>query len=112
MVTVPIPVSKIDNQDLSLHYAARNGDASKIEELAGTGLDINDQEGNGYTPLIFASSLGNLAAVKKLVSLGADTSIENELGYTAYLAAMFQGDFRGATMEPFDQIMKLTKVAK
>ncbi len=62
--------------------------------------------------MIFASSLGNLAAVTKLISLGADMAIENELGYTAYTAAMFHGDFRGSTVEPFDKILKLTKVAK
>jgi len=112
MASVPIPISKIDGQSLDLHHAARNDDVSKIKELVGVGLDINDQDGNGYTPLIYASSLGNLAAVKALVSLGADTVPENDLGYTAYSAAMFHGDMKGATMEPFDQIMKLTKVAK
>lgn len=112
MASVQIPAPKSEGQDLSLHYAARNNDVSKIKELVGAGLDINDQESNGFTPLIFASSLGNLAAVKTLVSLGANTALENELGYTAYTAAMFHGDFRGATMEPFDKIMELTKVAK
>ena len=112
MASVPTPTPKNEDQDLSLHHAARNDDASKIKTLVASGFDINDQEAGGETPLIFASSLGNLAAVKALISLGADKKVENKLGYTAYSAAMFHGDFKGVTLEPFDQILNLTKVAK
>ena len=71
MASVPPPKEKYRGQDLALHNAARNDYVSKIEQLVEAGMDIDEQDGNRVTPLIFASSLGNLAAVKALVRLGA-----------------------------------------
>ena len=109
MASVPPPKEKHRGQDLALHHAARNDQASKIEQLVEAGMDIDEQDGNGVTPLIFASSLGNLAAVKVLARLGAAKTLKDGLGYTAFQAAMFHGDFRGVTVAPFDEIMALTK---
>ena len=109
MASVPPPKEKYRGQDLALHNAARNDYVSKIEQLVEAGMDIDEQDGNRVTPLIFASSLGNLAAVKALVRLGAARTLKDSLGYTAFQTAMFHGDFRGVTVAPFDEIMALTK---
>lgn len=57
-------------------------DADAIAEL-NKGIDINMQNGEGYTLLQFAAGDGNLAMVKELIRRGADVNIKNSLGLTA-----------------------------
>ncbi|MDX1528588.1 MAG: ankyrin repeat domain-containing protein [Gammaproteobacteria bacterium] len=102
-------VPRFDCQDLRLIEAARSGDSSQIRRLLDEGADPDEADANGLTALIMASSVGELEAVKILLGAGADTTKKDNLGYDAYHAAMFHGDFRGATVAPYDQIMKLLK---
>ncbi len=102
-------VPRFDGQDLRLIEAARSGDSSRIRCLLEEGADPDEADANGTTALIMASSVGQLEAVKILLSAGADATKKDDLGWDAYNAAMFHGDFRGATVEPYDQIMKLLK---
>lgn len=109
MATVAIPMEKYEGQSLELHHAAKNNDLKKLKLLLLNGGDIDEQDGNGSTALIYASSVGNLEAVKYLVENGANKEVKDNLGYDAYQAAMFYGDYRGATIQPFNQILALTK---
>ncbi len=102
-------VPRFDGQDLRLIEAARSGDSYKIRRLLEEGADPDEADANGITALIMASTVGELKAVKILLSAGADTTKKDNLGWDAYHAAMFHGDFRGATVAPYDQIMKLLK---
>ena len=52
-----------------------------------------------------AAMAGHLGVVRQLIVVGADITHKDSLGYDAYTAAMFFGDFRGATVPPFDEIM-------
>ncbi len=109
MATLPTVVPKLDGQDLRLIEAARSGDSHLIRRLLDEGAEPDEADANGLTALIMASSVGELEAVNILLSAGADTGKKDNLGDDAYHAAMFHGDFRGATVTPYDQIMKLLK---
>ncbi len=112
MATTPIPKEKFEGQNLALHQAARADGFNDIRRLVSEGLDIDAKDGNGCTPLIYACGLGNLSSVKELLSLNADPTIKDDLGYDAYHTAMFYGDFKGMTTEPFNEIMNLIEGAK
>ena len=110
MASLPILEPKSQSQNISLIEAARNGSASTIRTLINEGVNINDADANGITALIMASSAGNLEAVKILIEKGANKDPIDSLGYNAYSSAMFYGDFRGVTEEPFNKIMELVKL--
>ena len=110
MATLPICKPRYPDQDLQLIEAARRGDLDRTKVLIQGGLDVNDIDSNGVTALIMASSAGKLQVVEELLKAGAKLEPKDSFGYNAYHAAMFYGDFRGATMEPFDKIMELLKI--
>ena len=109
MATLPILEPRSESQDIRLIEAARNSCASTILSLIGEGISVNDADANGTTALIMASCSGNLEVVEVLLKHGADKTPIDALGYNAYKAAMFYGDFRGMTTEPFGRIMELVK---
>ncbi len=109
MATLPSVIPRYHGQDTRLIEAAKRGEPSEIRRLLADGIDVNDTDKNGTSPLIMASCAGQLKAVELLLNAGADKTPKDSLGYDAYHAAMFYGDFRGATVEPYDRIMKLIK---
>ena len=109
MANPPAVVPRFDGQDLRLIEAARSGNSPLMLSLLEGGADPDDTDANGVTALIMASSAGQIEAVRLLLEAGADATRKDDHGYDAYHAAMFYGDFRGATMAPYDQIMKLLK---
>ena len=109
MPEVPEITTKSATHDVRLLHAAKDGDLTRVEALLKEGLNVNEQDGEGITPLIIASCAGNLDVVKALLTDGADTSIEDKLGWNAYKSAMLFGDLKGHTLEPFKQIMELIK---
>lgn len=58
--------------DLGLIEAVKNSDYSTAELLITKGVDVNQQDEQGWTPLNFAAGKGNLPLVKLLVENGAD----------------------------------------
>lgn len=109
MATPPAIVPRFDGRELRLIEAARLGDSYLMRSLLNEGADRDEADANGINSLIAASSAGQLEAVKLLLGAGADADVTRggDLGYDAYHAAVVHGDFRGATIEPYDQIMKL-----
>lgn len=107
MVQVPLVEPQKTDQDIRLHEAARSGEIRNIEVLISEGLDVNSADANGHTPLIFAAMAGKADVVKELLKKGADPSIKDSMGHDAFSSAMFFGDFRGMTVPPFDEILKL-----
>jgi len=77
--------------------------------LIDEGVSLDATDSNGATALIFGAMVGNIDVVKMLTEAGADPQIKDKLGYNAYKAAMFYGDFRGATMPPHDEVLHLLK---
>jgi ankyrin repeat protein len=108
--TISICKPRYTEQDLRLLEAARRGDADRTTALLGEGLDVNDNDVDGVTALIMASMAGKLEVVEVLIRAGAKLEPKDSLGYNAYEAAMFYGDFKGITVEPFDKIMELVKI--
>mmetsp|Transcript_10350 Transcript_10350/g.18724 ORF Transcript_10350/g.18724 Transcript_10350/m.18724 type:complete len:1996 (+) Transcript_10350:67-6054(+) len=78
------PAAKDSKGRISVHYAARSGNASAIRVLIGqsslsdgsTPLDVNAVDNSGRTPLMDACISGNVEAVKCLLEAGADPSAE------------------------------------
>lgn len=72
--------------------AVWSGDTDAISTLIDQGADVNCQDDDGSTPLIWASKLSDIEAVKTLLAHGAVPSIKAFDGQTALLNAVFRGD--------------------
>lgn len=64
-----------------LYIAARNGHVKVCEYLINKGLEINDIQGTGSTPLHGAVYYGQIEVVKLLLNYGAKTNIKNEYNH-------------------------------
>lgn len=76
--------------DQALIEAAKGGDASTVEKLVDSGVDVNQGDEQGWTPLNFAAGRGDLGMVKLLITKGADpfkVGRDNRTPYTIALAA-------------------------
>jgi ankyrin repeat protein len=71
------------NQTSPLHRAAQQGSPETLRYLIGKGAVVNRQEGDGFTPLVFAVLAGKLENVTTLLDLGADATITDRFGLTA-----------------------------
>jgi len=64
-----------------LYIAARNGHANICVYLINKGLDVNEIQSTGSTPLHGAVYYGQTKVVKILIVYGAQTNIKNEYGH-------------------------------
>jgi hypothetical protein len=60
----------------ALFYAVRNNDEALIDDLVQRGVDVNDRNDSGITPLYVAVSLKRVKLVKKLLDHKADPKAE------------------------------------
>ncbi len=74
--------------------------AVNIALLHKYGVDINQADSRGYTPLMWASMDGRLKAARKLIEYGADVHARSKDGLTALMYAQAHG---------YDEIVKLLK---
>jgi ankyrin repeat protein len=77
---------KHDWQDREkLHFAAMDGDLSRVKQLVESGFDVNSfDEGLGYTPLHYAAKAEFHAVASYLLAAGADVNAhETPLGAVA-----------------------------
>ena len=109
MPTLPILVPKTSGQDIRLIDAAKNGYPSKLKQLLDEGVSIDDTDHGGHSALIFSAMAGHLECVQILLHAGADPMTKTYDGWDAYHAAMFYGDFRGATRPPYGEIMAIIR---
>ena len=58
--------------DTALHHAARNGDLEIVEQLVGSGGDVNAIANQGHFPLYCAAGHGHVETMRYLVENGAD----------------------------------------
>ena len=63
--------------------ASTNESCDLIRELIAAGVEVNMQDNEGNTALMWASLHGHIAAVKVLIAYGADVNIHNQGGYSA-----------------------------
>jgi ankyrin repeat protein/ribosomal protein S13 len=68
--------------------AARNGNMDKVKELLGAGANVNYQDEDKLTPIMYAIVSEHLDIVKELIARGADITVANHNGATPlHLAA-------------------------
>ena len=58
--------------DTALHHAARNGDLEIVEQLVGSGADVNATSDHAHFPLYCAAGHGHVETTRYLVEHGAD----------------------------------------
>ena len=61
-----------------LVIAARHGDLAEINELLAAGIDPNQEDRDGYTPLMEAASRDHEGAIIALIEAGADVNKKRE----------------------------------
>ena len=66
-----------------LYIAARNGHSNICVYLINKGLNVNDIQSSGSTPLHGAAYYGQINVVKILMVYGAQTNIKNKYGHLA-----------------------------
>lgn len=77
--------------DLELIEAVKAGDCETAEKLIENGIDINQQDQQGWTPLNFAAGNGSMPLVKLLVEKGADVLKTGRDLRTPYMIALAAG---------------------
>jgi ankyrin repeat protein len=78
--------------DMRLVDAARWQDAAAVRSLLAQGVDVNEPQGDGATPLHWAAYWGELDTVGLLVRSGADANATDDLGVTPLALACGNGD--------------------
>jgi ankyrin repeat protein len=91
---------------VALFYAVKYGDYTPVKRLIDEGADVNAQDKNGETALIWASKLISVGSPKKdspvklvnpevtrlLIEAGADVNVKANEGYTAFMIASRLGN--------------------
>lgn len=77
--------------DPSVYEIISSGNTAEFAELMAYGLDVDERDTNGYTPLILASSLGQDEFVHFLLDNGANPNKSNKDGMTALHFAALNG---------------------
>ncbi|XP_019870180.1 acyl-CoA-binding domain-containing protein 6 [Aethina tumida] len=74
-------ISKLDEEGLSLlHWSADSGNATVLELLLSTGVDVNLKDNDGQTALHYASSCGHVDCIKVLLKNNADVKVVDNDG--------------------------------
>jgi ankyrin repeat protein len=77
--------------ELALIDAIKTGDYENAKTLISAGVDVNQHDEQGWTPLNFAAGKGNLPMVKLLVEKGADIFKVGRDQRTPYMIALAAG---------------------
>ena len=68
----------------ALHHACGSGDVKTLERLVKSGMSIEQQDNEGYTPLMSAAFYGQPDAVEYMISQG------NNIGQGLYIYSCLQ----------------------
>lgn len=71
-----------DRGVMALCWAASEGNLCEVKRLYANGIDINETDYDGRSPLHLACTNGHLKLVKYLVSKGADIACKDRAGRT------------------------------
>src|SRR4030095_7522909 len=77
--------------DLQLINAVKDGDIATVKEVIESGVDINQEDEQGWTPLNWAAGKGDIDIVKLLVGNGADVFKVGRDQRTPYMIALAAG---------------------
>jgi ankyrin repeat protein len=70
--------------EMKIHRAVFNRDETLVRRLIAEGVDVNEVDGAGSTPIMCAAYEGWCEGVDALVELGAKVNASNNAGDTAY----------------------------
>ena len=77
-----------------LLLSIREGETARVIELLNSGVDVNHQLTDGWTPLMVAALDDQLEVAKILLNRGADAALQNSKGLTAEMIAERKGHRR------------------
>jgi uncharacterized protein len=77
--------------DLHLIEAVKVGDPTLIQQILASGVDVNQTDEQGWTPLNWAAGKGDINAVSLLVEKGADVAKVGRDQRTPYMIALAAG---------------------
>jgi pectate lyase len=77
--------------NLSLLFAAQNGEQEKVEALLDQGVDINLRDSEGNTSLYYAAREGHGEVAQLLIEKGADVTVKDAQGMTPLYFAVGNG---------------------
>jgi hypothetical protein len=74
----------VDDPDalIELCCAGGSGDVGEARDLIARGINIDEQDNNGDTALMYAAMLNRTEMVKELVSAGVALDVQNKCGST------------------------------
>ena len=74
--------------DISIHDAIENGNIEAVKQHLAAGTDVEVKDGEGWTPLIWASGEPQKEIAELLIAKGADVNAMTADGLTALFAAI------------------------
>lgn len=91
LASVPFTASGETMSETSLHAAAADDDAARINELLSTGTKIDARDATGATALLVATHSNKINAARALIEAGADVNAKDNINDSAYLYAGARG---------------------
>lgn len=82
-----------NNIDYQLLNAADNSNYQEVMNLTNQWANINIQNPNGITPLMYGCMRRNIQIAEALILMGADVNIRNHRGQTALMVAIENHDY-------------------
>lgn len=76
-----------------LSHAVENGQLTKVRQLLGQGMDINQKDDDGLTPIMVAAKAGQIEIAKYLIKHGANINFYNFSDENAVLLAVQEKHF-------------------
>jgi ankyrin repeat protein len=81
-----------------------------VKILINSGANLNLQDNNGYTPLMYACKANNLELVMELIKKGADLNLQNNNGHTALMMVYRHGStYCKVVSEIAEELIKANK---
>jgi ankyrin repeat protein len=79
---------------VDIHYAALSDNVEALKRIQKSGVDLDVQDNNGFTPLHFAAQQSATEAGLALITWGARVDVPNRFGNTPLIVAVlnFRGD--------------------
>ncbi|MDH3216228.1 MAG: ankyrin repeat domain-containing protein [Candidatus Krumholzibacteria bacterium] len=78
--------------------AVRRGDLERIDELIGTGVDINSLDAHSQTALMRAAVYGHTGVVRRLIEHGANLNVTAKYNLSALMLAIINDHVDIATL--------------
>ena len=82
----------------TLHRAVRTGDANQVQALLREGKNVNELDGDGWTPLHHAAFIGHQAIAALLIRHGAKINARDQDEWTPLHTAAFNGHLPVTTL--------------